>query len=374
MRPVKAAPSTSPDGPRISTSTLGTGRPAEPSRARTAGSVDRIAERCSSGPEHRDRRARLGQPVGVDEVDLRPVVHRALDHADGHRRAAVGQRLQRGHRPVRVRLDDPREHRRHHQCVSHALAPHQLQPLLTGELLEHDAPTSRIQVRDRVRDRRDVIGRNAHQRGIAGLGPPELDRAQHIADQILVTQQDALRRRRRAAGVDDHRRRVHLLRHRTLVVRRIGPVRRARRVQPLLRREHRQPEPLQKGVEPLLGDHDGTHVLEQQHLELLGAQPVVQRHQRNTSSSRREQRRGEARAVHVQVDQGLRVPLTQERRPADSESPQILGGVPGAMAPHQQAVAVAISRHVEKHRQIHLFVHPSEEHTTFVFTGTRPDW
>ena len=70
-----------------------------PSRAGAhAGRRWRSRPRWSSGVEHRDRRAGLGEPVGVDEVDVGQRRHRPLDELDRHPAAAVGEVAQRRQR------------------------------------------------------------------------------------------------------------------------------------------------------------------------------------------------------------------------------------------------------------------------------------
>ena len=46
------------------------------------------------GSEHRDSGRRLGEPVGVHEVDVRQDPHRPLDDGDRHRSASIRERPQ----------------------------------------------------------------------------------------------------------------------------------------------------------------------------------------------------------------------------------------------------------------------------------------
>ena len=78
------------------------GRPSR-AAARTSGSSLRERVAVVVGPEHGDRRAGLGEAVGVDEVHVRQQRHRPLDdRRRGIAPAAVGQVAQRG-RPLAAR-------------------------------------------------------------------------------------------------------------------------------------------------------------------------------------------------------------------------------------------------------------------------------
>ena len=154
------------------------------------------------GPEHRDRRARLGQPVGVDETDVGQQPECLAHQRKCDLRAAVGEGPQCG-QPGRLRLQgrhDAIQHRRHDGSRRDAFVTDQPEPLGGVELRQVHHLSAGIQIRQRRAHARDVIRRHTDQRGIAGFGRVELDRSGDVAGQVVMGQLNGFGSRRRARG------------------------------------------------------------------------------------------------------------------------------------------------------------------------------
>ena len=146
------------------------------------------------GGEHGDGGAGLGQPVGVDQVDVGHVGQCALDELERHAPAAVGE-VPQG-REVGARLlngaQDPPQHGRHHHGVRDVLRRRQLHPGggLEGRQI-HDAAAGVERAQHR-RDPGDVVRGHADQLRLGGLAAEELDARDDVRDEVAVTQDGRL--------------------------------------------------------------------------------------------------------------------------------------------------------------------------------------
>ena len=192
------------------------------------------------GAEHGDRRAGLGEPVGVGEVDVGQQRHHPLQHGGRRARPAVRQGPQAGEAgSVGVEhVADARQHRRDDHGVGDALAAHGRDPARGVELGEVDDAAPEVQVAEQVGEAGHVVRRHAHEHGVVGPGPGELDGADHVRREVAVPQHRRLGRRRRAAGVEQHRRRLAVGGHVAHLAAGSAPSPRRRR-----RRAHGGPEP-----------------------------------------------------------------------------------------------------------------------------------
>ena len=228
------------------------------------------------GAEERDGAAGLGEAVGVDEVGLGHEVQGAFEDRGVHAGAAVREVPQGGDAGVGVGfhdLDDPGEHRGDHGRVGDALTPGDLDPFLGGEAREgHDAPADVGGAQHRG-DARDVERRHRHDRGFVLAGAGELERVEHVREQLVVAQHRGLRRRRRATREQQHRGRLG----RAGELARVGEV----------------------GVDPARRcDHRGLETRDEL-VELRVGQPEVQRRVAHPRPRRTEQRGGHDRRQRV---------------------------------------------------------------------------
>ncbi len=181
--------------------------PTDPSRARIAGSSLAKASRCSSGVEHGDGRAGLGQAVGVDEVDVGQVGQGALDQLERHAPAAVGEVAQR--REARRRASSTASRIRPSMVGttmawvmrSSAASSHPSAGVEGGQV--HDA-TPRVERAQHRCDAGDVVRGHADQLRLGRLAAEELDARDDVRDEVAVAQDRRLRLRRRAAGEEQH--------------------------------------------------------------------------------------------------------------------------------------------------------------------------
>ena len=298
--------------------------------------------------EQRDGRTGLGEPVRVDEIDVRPFPQCPLDERGRHRGAAVGKRAQRRHGPVLVGVDDPGEHRRDHHRAGDLFLPHDPKPLTRGESLEHEGAAAGVQIADHVRHGRNVVRRNADEGRFLFSGRGELHRAQHVGDQVLVAEQHSLGLRRGAAGVDDDGRCV--LAGRDVVdLAAVG----ARLRQPGVG-GHRVDSGSLK-VRERIGSRNPERLLVpgEQAVQLPLPQPVVERDERHPCPRRGEERDREGGTVHVQVDDGLGSALAQQPGPGVRSLGKLGRGHPAGLAPGQDALAEPVGGHVKQQRQTH---------------------
>ena len=158
------------------------------------------------GTEHGDGGAGLGQPVGVDQADVGQLLEGPLDQGHRHAAPAVGQMAQGGQLLVALDqdLEDAPEHGRHHHGVGDRLGRRQVHPGLGRELGQIDQAPARPHRGQHGRDAGDVVRRDAHQGGVVGVGPHELDRLEHVAGEVAVAQHGGLGLPRRPAGEEQH--------------------------------------------------------------------------------------------------------------------------------------------------------------------------
>ncbi len=180
--------------------------------------------------EDRDRRTRLGEPVGVDEAGVWKCGECLLQDRTRHPGAAVGDRAQRRCRCPRTGelLDDAGQHRRYDHGAGHLLRGHQAQPGARGEIRQVDETAAGVDVRQHGPDTGDVIRRNAGQCRLGRLRGAELDGLQDVGDEVGVPQHNRFRLGRRPAGEQQDRRRV------IIDIHRLGRLRERRGGQPLL--------------------------------------------------------------------------------------------------------------------------------------------
>ena len=192
-------------------------------------------------------------------------------------------------------VDDAGQHRGHDHGLGDALAAGGVEPDLGIEGVEIDDAPAGIEVGEQIGHSGDVVRRHGDERRLFGLGAGELDRADHIRGEMTVTQDGGLGGARGARGVEQHRDVLGIDERRQFDVGggergvehgasvdghgRIGA-------------DHRKH----------LGDDDGAGVGLDQWLQLLGAESVVERDERDAGVRRREQRDGERHIVGAAVD------------------------------------------------------------------------
>ena len=179
----------------------GTGWPTDDEAVLEQGLVAVEREAVVVGAEDGDGAARLGEPVGVDEVDLGEEVQRPFEDrgpACGRRRTTSARRL--GTRSDSVglhRLDDLAEHRGHEHGVGDALVARGDEPVLGGEAHarhRHDAPAD-VGVAEHRGDAGDVERRHDHDGGFVLTRRRELQRVEHVREQLVVLEHRGLRAR-----------------------------------------------------------------------------------------------------------------------------------------------------------------------------------
>ena len=301
------------------------------------------------GPEHRDGRAGLGEPVRVGEADAGEGRQCALQDRWWHPRAAVGERAQGGRvrgRPGQV-VNDPGQHGRHHHRAGDAVGAHEVQPGGGREARQVDDPAPGVEIGQDRPEAGDVVGRRGHERGLVLAGRCELDCLQHVGGQVLVPQQHALGTRRRAAG-EQHDRGV-VVGH----VRRLGGRRAAGEFEELLAGVCGQPGVGENRQVGIVGDDDGLVELTHQLADLARGEPVVQRDQRRARRARREREDRQRRAVLAHKDRVPRARRREHRPAAGRGRGQLLIGHAVRPAADRQPVRVGRQRHVQHHRDRH---------------------
>ncbi len=158
------------------------------------------------GTEDGDGGAGLGQPVRVDQAHVGQLFEGPLDQGHRHAAPAIGQMAQRGQLLVALDedLEDAPEHGRHHHGVGDGLRGGQVHPGLGRELGQVDQAPARPHRGQHGRDAGDVVRRDAHQGGVVGVGPHELDRLEHVAGEVAMAQHGGLGLPRRPAGEEQH--------------------------------------------------------------------------------------------------------------------------------------------------------------------------
>ena len=302
------------------------------------------------GGQHGDRRAGLGQSVGVDEVDVRHVAQRALDELERHPPAAVGEVAQRrGLRPgVLDRLEDPPQHRRHHHGVGDPLVRGEAHPRagLEGRQV-HDA-TPGVERAQHRRDPRDVVRRHADQLRLRRLAAQELDARDDVGDQVPVAQHRRLGLRRRAAreqqhgdllGVDEG----------VLPGHRLGDGRGELALRHDVVRSAR-PEPVHLVV---VGDHEPAGDASEDARQLLVGGSIVHRRERHPRQRGPEQRHREHVGVHPEVADDLGPALLEVDGGPPGALEELGGGDAAVMGAEDDAPRVTLGRHLEQHGDVH---------------------
>ena len=263
------------------------------------------------GTEDRDRARRLGEAVGVHEVEPVEQRHGPLDHRPRHRTAAVGERAHR-RQPAAVGVDDVEdavEHRRHDHGVGDRLVAHELHPLLGVEALELHDPASGVGGRQHRGHRGDVVRRHADDGGLVLARAPELERVHEVRRQVQVAEDRGLRLAGGAAGEQQHRGVVGVAAPAVglldrLVLARWRGSRRGRRS-----RSRRRPSSRSATPSPAITTAGAARVDDRP--QPVVGQPVAHRHERLAGDGRSEQR--DRHGERVLVDEhhalaGLRRP------------------------------------------------------------------
>jgi hypothetical protein len=191
-----------------------------------------------------------------------------------------------------------------------------------------------------------VVRGDADQDRVAGSGATELDGADHVGRQVPVAEDGGLRGRGGAAGVEQHRRSIGVEGHLA------GRPAAAPGGHEVVGRDGRA-APLHQGVVPAALPHH-HHVAErlQQRVELLGGQPVVERHERDAGGGRCEQPDRERQPVGADV--GHRLTALDQLRAGPGRGQQ-LGCGEGVVAHlHGRALAPAVGGHLEEEQQVHV--------------------
>jgi hypothetical protein len=293
--------------------------------------------------QHGDRRGRLGQPVRVHEPGPGEDPQRPLQDRPRGPRPAVGQAAQR--RRARVAAadlgHDPGQHRRHDERVRDPLPPHGPQPLRGVERrqVHHAAPG--VEVRQQARQPGDVVRRHRDQRRVALPGRPELDRVQHVREQVPVPQHGGLGLGGRPACIQERGDRVLLVRERCrgAVVTRIPRRGHARRSGRAGR--------AQQSVEIALAEYQGPGMTPHKPVELGPAEPVVDRNERHPGQRRPEQGDRVREMVGAQVQDRRIVP--EPPGGALGEPQDLRRGQPPVARRDHRPVACR-GRHLQDHR------------------------
>ena len=189
----------------------GSGWPTDDRRALEQGLVAVEGEAVVVGTEDRDRAARLGEAVGVHEVDLGEEVQRPLEDGCGHAGAAVRQG-RGGSAPAALAS----------ASMASTILPSMVgtsmawvtplvacgdQPVLGREAHarhRHDAPAD-VGVAEHRGDARRRGTAARHDGGFVLAGGRELERVEHVREELVVLEHRGLRLGRRAAGEQQHR-------------------------------------------------------------------------------------------------------------------------------------------------------------------------
>ena len=103
-------------------------------------------------------------------------------------------------------VEDPLQHRRHHEGRRHSVLLHKAQPLSCVEPGLHHVGVACVQVAEHADDAADVEERDAHHaHGRWHVGPERRCDAFDSGAQLTLGDADGLRQSRRSAGEQDHR-------------------------------------------------------------------------------------------------------------------------------------------------------------------------
>ena len=249
-----------------------------------------------------------------------------------HAGAAVREVPQRGHPRVGIalhHLHDAGQHRRDDGRVRDPFALGGGDPLLGGELRErHDAPTD-VGGAQHCGDTRDVERRDRDDRGFVLTRAPELERVEHVREQLVVAQHRGLRRCRRATREQQDR--GDLGRIRELARDVVGGV------DPVRRRDHRGLEPRDQLVELRVGQAEVQR-------RVAHARPRGTEQRRGHHRGQRIDHRDRGRATVVVVD-------TLCHRPRGASELGVSDAV--VETTERDAVAQRIGGHLEDHGDVH---------------------
>jgi hypothetical protein len=314
------------------------------------------------GPQHGDGGAGLGEPVGVGELDVGQQVHHPLQHGGRRARPAIGQGPQAGQPATAAtsaagaleHVGDARQHRGHDHGVGDAVPAHGPHPAGGVELAQVDEPAPQVEVAQEVGQPGHVVGRHAHEDGLVVARRPVLHGADHVRRQVPVAQHRGLGRGGGAAGVEQDRRVVGLGRDLTGGgAGGAGPGGSHER----LGLQHPVPPDGQGARRVALGDHHDVAERDQQVVELVVAEPVVERHERHAGRGRREQPEREGQAVGAHVGQGRCPGGVLGAGPGAGQ--QLAGGEAVGAGLHHHLVTPPGGGHVEQQEQVHRRDPPS---------------
>ena len=187
-------------GSRISTSSVGSGISTEPRRRRTAGSPDGERDAMVVGTEHGDGRARLGEAVVVDEIDVRQLCQGSLQHRTGIRPPPYDRCRRWCRCPSRSSRSSTRPSivGTTIACVTDSSRAVATQS--SGEVRQVDDPAPGVHAGDDGGRPGDVAWRDAHQRRFVLAGAHEVDGGDDVGRQVSVAEHGRLRIAGRAAG------------------------------------------------------------------------------------------------------------------------------------------------------------------------------
>ena len=145
-----------------------------------------------------------------------------------------------------------------------------------------------------------MVRRDRDQRRVGGVGTGELDRAHQVRGEVTVAQHRRFGCRRGATGVEEHGRQFGVVGGRTLTCGAVGFVEQIEEVVALVGAGQRGPGV----VTGPISDHHRAGMGCDHLVELLGAQPVVQRDERNTGDRCAEEGDRQGRMTRAEVEHG----------------------------------------------------------------------
>ncbi len=219
------------------------------------------------------------------------------------------------------------------------------QPEPGVEAVEVDDAPAGVEVGEQIGHAGDVVGRDGHQGGLLLAGAAELARREQVRHQVPVAQDGGLGGRRRPAGVEEEAGDVGVL------LGGLGRVPPGQRVVEGLAGD--PPVGVGEGTGLALVDHERAGVLVELRGQLVVAEPVVHRDERDAGAGRPEEGDRVGQVVRAQVDDRGHRPLVERRRgrPRTRREVGIAdGGVPGG---DRHAVAEPGGGHAEDEPEVH---------------------